>query len=740
MRYLVIGGGAIGGTVAAGLVRDGHDVLLCDADPAVVEAVNANGLRVEGPVEQFTARLAAIGPDELPAQIDHPVLVACKRQHTEAVAALLAGRLTGDAFVAALQNGLPSPALIAAAGPGGAVQACVNFGADVTAPGVVLRGNRGTFKIGEIDGKASARVAALAADIADAEATTEVMGYLWGKEAYGAMLFATAVSDLAIHAVFDDPAYHPLLLAVAREVLAQAPVRPLALDGFDPDDLEGSLARLADFNRRSAKSHSGIYRDLMVRRRKTETEAILGPLQGFLIRQTAELIAAIEAGTRTCCRENLDLLAAYERLDRLGRPLNAVVSVAGAPERSAGGPLSGRPVAVKDIIAVRGLPTWFGAPPTDDPPAAADAPLVARLRAAGAEVFATAQCLEFAAGFANPRVGDTRNPRDPSRTSGGSSGGSAALVAAGVCDLAIGTDTGGSIRIPAAYCGVVGFKPTYGLVPADGVFPLSPSLDHAGTLTATAADGIALLRAIAGPQPPVLLTETEGKAKDHPERVVGPSDRQRVASEPPDQVACLSRGASGPIIGVLSQQLADPSVTPEVSASIRSALGRLAAAGWELREVSAPWLDDLPRWEHALAVIVAREAVASHAGRDTSQYAEGTRALLAFGAGVTADQYAQAQAERAKLADAVTATLACVDALAGPTVGYCAPEQDPPFGVGDDNAEGRFTGPYNLTGHPAVSVPVPAPGLPVGLQLAGRHGGDLAVLELAGAVQRLLPM
>ncbi len=113
-------------------------------------------------------------------------------------------------------------------------------------------------------------------------------------------------------------------------------------------------------------------------------------------------------------------------------------------------------------------------------------------------MFATAQCLEFAAGFANPRVGDTRNPRDPSRTSGGSSGGSAALVAAGVCDLAIGTDTGGSIRIPAAYCGVVGLKPTYGLVPADGVFPLSPSLDHAGTLTATAADGIALLQAIAG--------------------------------------------------------------------------------------------------------------------------------------------------------------------------------------------------------------------------------------------------
>jgi Asp-tRNA(Asn)/Glu-tRNA(Gln) amidotransferase A subunit family amidase len=432
----------------------------------------------------------------------------------------------------------------------------------------------------------------------------------------------------------------------------------------------------------------------MIRHRKTETEAILGPLQGFLIRRTAELIAAIEAGTRTCCRENLDLLAAYERLDRLGRPLNAVASVAAAPRRSAAGPLSGRPVAVKDIIAVEG-------PSTSDTPATEDAALVGRLRAAGAEVFATAQCLEFAAGFANPRVGDTRNPRDPARTSGGSSGGSAALVAAGVCDLAIGTDTGGSIRIPAAYCGVVGLKPTYGLVPTDGVFPLSPSLDHAGTLTATAADGIALLQAIAGPRPAA--------------PVVGV-----------------------PVIGVLSAQLADPSVTPEVREAVRTALDRLAAAGWQLREVKPPWLEEPQRWEEALTAIVAREAAASHAGRDTSQDAEGTRALLALGAAVTPEQYASARAAQAELSAAVEETLTGVDALAGPTVGYCAPEQDPPFGVGDDNAEGRFTGPYNLTGHPAVSIPVPAPGLPVGLQLAGRRDGDLALLELAAAAQRLL--
>ena len=514
-------------------------------------------------------------------------------------------------------------------GPDRVVEAVVNFGADVLEPGVVLRGNRATFLVGELDGRPSDRVAALAADIADARATTNVLGYTWAKEAYGATLFATAVSDLPIHAVFADPAYRPLLTAVAAEVLAQAPVPALPLDGFDPADLDGSLDRLAEFNRQSAKTHSGIYRDLAIRHRPTEVRAILGPLRGFLLRRIGELIEAIERGERTCSRANLDLLAAYERLDRLGRPLNAVVTVAGAPARAATGPLAGRPVAVKDIIAVAGLPTRCGSPATDAAPAEADAALVARLRAAGAEVFATSQCLEFAAGFAHPDIGDTRNPRDPSRTSGGSSGGSAALVAAGVCDLAIGTDTGGSIRIPAAYCGIVGLKPTYGLVPLDGVFPLSPSCDHAGTLTATVAGSMALLSVIAACARP---WERPG----------------------PGSSACSPA------------QLADPSVTPEVRLAVQVALDGLAGAGWELREIRAPWLDDLPRWEHALSVIVASEAWEVHRSRDTSRYAEGTRAVLDFGRSVTTEQYDRAQADRAELTAAVDASLDGRGGTSGP--------------------------------------------------------------------------
>ncbi len=537
MRYVVVGSGAIGGTVAAGLARDGHDVLVSDSDPAVVAAIREHGLRITGPVEDFTVTVPAVTPGDLPPRLDCPVLLAVKAHHTAAAAAVLAGRLQGDGFVVSLQNGLNAATLTGLLGPGRVVEALVNFGADVLEPGVVLRGNRGAFLVGELDGRVTPRVEALVADIADARVTGNVLGYLWAKEAYGVMLAATAVSDLTIADVLGDPAWASMLTELARQVLALAPVPPMAFDGFDPADLDGSLGRLADFNRQSAKAYSGIYRDLAVRHRPTEVPAILGGLDGPLVRRVAELVAAIEQGRRTCSRANLELLAAYERLDRLGRPLNAVAAVIGAPDRAPGGPLAGRPVAVKDIVAIAGVPTRCGSPASDERPADRDAPLVSRLRAAGAEVFAAAQCLEYAAGFAHPEVGDTRNPADPSRTSGGSSGGSAALVAAGVCELAVGTDTGGSVRIPAAYCGVVGLKPSYGLLPLDGVFPLAPACDHAGTLTATVAGAADLLRVLA--------------------------DTARPAAGP---AAADAGPAPGYTVGVLAAQLTDPSVTAEVPA------------------------------------------------------------------------------------------------------------------------------------------------------------------------------
>ncbi len=705
VRYVVLGCGAVGGTVAAGLVRDGHEVLACDAEPAVVEAIGARGLRIEGPVENFTAQMPIVTPRDLPDRLDCPVLVAVKAHHTAAAAALLAGRLHGGGFAVSLQNGLTTPILASAVGPERVVEAVVNFGADMTGPGIVLRGNRATFMVGEPDGRLSERVRALAADIADAVATGDILGYAWAKLAYGALLAATAVSDLPIAEVLAEPAYRPLLTGLARQVVAQAPVPPMPLDGFDASDLPGSLDRLARFNRASAKTHTGIYRDLAILHRPTEVPAILGDLTGSLPPLVVDLVRAIEQGRRSCSRENLGLLAACERAERLGRPLNAVVSVIGAPERAAGGPLAGRPVAVKDIIEVAGVPTRCGSPASSPDPARSDAAVVARLRAAGAEVFATSQCLEYAAGFAHPQVGDTRNPRDPARTSGGSSGGSAALVAAGACALALGTDTGGSIRIPAAYCGIAGLKPTYGLLPVAGVFPLSPACDHVGTLTATAAGAADLLAALADPG--------------------------ALAPPPADDGSFT--------VGVLAAQLTDPSVTPQVHRAVSEALAVLAAAGWRLREITAPWLEELPQWEDALAVIVSAEAAAVHQGRDWDAYAEGTRALLEYGASVNSEHNDAARRQRAQLSAAIEASLSGVDVLAGPTVGYQAPEQDPPFGAGADSAESRFTGPYNLTGHPAISIPVPGAGLPIGLQLAGRRGADLALLRAAAAAEELFP-
>jgi 2-dehydropantoate 2-reductase len=764
MRYVVVGCGAIGGTVAAGLARDGHDVLVSDADPAVVEAINRRGLRIEGPVENFIVMVPAVLPGDLPERLDGPVLLAVKSQHTRAAVAALAGRVQGDGYVVSLQNGLNADLISGAVGRERVVEAFVNFGADVIDSGVVLRGSRETFMIGELDGTISDRVKALAEDIADGEVTEHILGYLWGKEAYGAMLAAIAVSDLSIADGLEDPAYTPLLVAVAREVLDQAPVAPMPFDGFDPGDLEGSLPPLVAFNRRSAKTHSGIYRDLMVRHRPTEVPAHLGDLEGPMLRRVVELITEIEQGRRTCERPNLDLLAAYERLERLGRPLNAVASVIGAPRRAADGPLAGRPVAIKDIIAVAGVPTRCGSPASDPEPAEDDAEVVRRLRTAGAEVFAAAQCLEYAAGFAHPEVGDTRNPRDPSRTSGGSSGGSAALVAAGVCDLALGSDTGGSIRIPAAYCGVVGLKPTFGLVSVDGVVPLSPTCDHVGTLTSSVTGARELLAVLADRADLVGMADaadlpgsadlndlTEIAAQADPPDLADLADVADPAGRgDPARLTGLTglTGLAGPgpgaastptfTVGVLAAQLADPSVTAPVREAVTAALDRLAAAGWEVRELTAPWLDDLAAWEDVLTVIVAREAHLVHAGRDQSRYAEGTRALLEHGASIGDDEFARALARRDELTAAIDATLDGVDVLAGPTVGYQAPEQDPPFGTGDDNAEGRFTGPYNLSGHPAVSVPVPAAGLPAGLQLAGPRGRDLALLRVAAAAEQLI--
>jgi 2-dehydropantoate 2-reductase len=324
LQLTIIGAGAIGGTIGAHLARDGHEILLCDTDREHIDAINRNGLSIEGPVENFTVKAPAVTPEGLPGVLGR-VAIAVKSHDTEQAAGLLRGRLAADGYVVSFQNGLTAAAITAVTGPGRLISSFVNFGADVVAPGRIMQGNIGTFRIGEPDGgEITTRVAELAAALPYAQATGNIMGYLWGKEAYGAMLFAGAVSPLSIAETLEDPRWRPLMLAIAREVLAQSPVPPEGFDGFEPGDLEGSLDRLAAFNRGSAKSHSGVYRDLVVRKRKTEVDTQIGGLRGPLTSCVTALIHAIERGERQVDVANLELLAECERAVREGRPLPPV--------------------------------------------------------------------------------------------------------------------------------------------------------------------------------------------------------------------------------------------------------------------------------------------------------------------------------------------------------------------------------------------------------------------------------
>jgi 2-dehydropantoate 2-reductase len=337
-RWLVWGAGAIGGTLGASLARAGHDITLVDAATDHVDAINANGLRITGPITEFTVRLTARPPDRLTGSWD-TIILATKAQHTQAAARALLPHLTSAGCVISAQNGLNELAIAAVVGEARTVGAFVNFGADYLEPGSILYGGRGTVVVGEAFGDPSHRVSPRVVAIRDAwrdfdaraAATPNIWGYLWGKEAYGAMLFATALTNDSIADALARPQYRGLYIALAREILAVARscgVHPEAFDGFDPaaylpdapaGAAEQSLDQLVAHNRKSAKTHSGIWRDLAVRKRPTEVDAQLGlvvsqgaeagvpaPLTSAVVR----LIHEIERGERAQSLEALDALVA----------------------------------------------------------------------------------------------------------------------------------------------------------------------------------------------------------------------------------------------------------------------------------------------------------------------------------------------------------------------------------------------------------------------------------------------
>ena len=328
------GAGAIGGTMAAHLARAGHDVTVVDTDDEHVAAIESSGLRITGPISAFTARVPAFTPATLSGEWD-TIVLATKAHHTYAAARALLPHLSAAGCVISAQNGLNELTIAGIVGSERTVGAFVNFGADYMEPGVIHYGGRGAVVVGEIDGRVTARAIAIRdawLDFDDrAVVTPNIWGYLWGKEAYGAMLFATALTNESIADALAAPAYRDLYIALAREILAVARARgvtPASFDGFDPSSYLpqapfGAAARSLDdlvaHNRRSAKTHSGIWRDLAVRKRPTEVDAQLGivvtlgqdaevatPLTTRLI----ELIHDIENGIRPQSLDTLDALAA----------------------------------------------------------------------------------------------------------------------------------------------------------------------------------------------------------------------------------------------------------------------------------------------------------------------------------------------------------------------------------------------------------------------------------------------
>jgi aspartyl-tRNA(Asn)/glutamyl-tRNA(Gln) amidotransferase subunit A len=385
----------------------------------------------------------------------------------------------------------------------------------------------------------------------------------------------------------------------------------------------------------------------------------------------------------------------------------ADAELAGGHDR---GPLHGIPIALKDLIDQAGVPTTAGSHVASKDPVAADAVVTGRLRRAGAVIVGKTNLHEYAFGTTSEdsAFGAVRHPADTARSAGGSSGGSAAAVADGMAIASVGTDTGGSVRIPSACCGLVGLKPTFGEVPVDGVVPLSTTLDHVGPLVRTVADAAAMH---------AVLT------------LVAPRDLNPPA---PGQLRL------GRLRGYF-EELMDAGVRT----AYEEALARLAAAGASIRDVSMPHAADMPAiYLH----IVLPEAAAWHAGtldRCPERYTPNVRIRLEMGRYVLAEDYLRARAARRVIVREVDAALDGVDALVLPTLPIVAPV------VGEETVEVggrrepvraamlRLTQPFNLSGHPALALPCgTVSGLPASLQLVGRHARTWRLLEVGAALAR----
>jgi aspartyl-tRNA(Asn)/glutamyl-tRNA(Gln) amidotransferase subunit A len=427
--------------------------------------------------------------------------------------------------------------------------------------------------------------------------------------------------------------------------------------------------------------------------------------------------------------------AALGRVDRLNPTLKAFITVTGEraleqarradSELAAGrnrGPLHGIPIAVKDVFATRGVRTTGGSPVYGNLVPDRDAAVVRRLEAAGAVMLGKLNMHELAYGItsANPHFGAVRNPWNTAHSPGGSSGGSGVAVAAGMAYAALGTDTGGSIRIPASFCGTVGLKPTYGRVSRQGVLPLAWSLDHVGPLTRSVRDAALVLNAIAGHDP------ADATSARHP-----------VVDFVPDENATVRGLRSGFAESFFFERL-----DADVESSVRGAIARIESLGAEVKPVKVP---DMAGMNAAARVILLCEASAMlepHLG-SRRQFGPDVLALLDQGRLLPATDYIHAQRLRKKAQREFTQVWSAVDCLITPTTPHTAPRvgQDTvKLGGRDEDvrlAATRLVRSMNLLGLPALSIPcgLSAEGLPVGLQIVGPPFEEALILRLGAALE-----
>ena len=441
---------------------------------------------------------------------------------------------------------------------------------------------------------------------------------------------------------------------------------------------------------------------------------------------SASVLAELRAGRVTSAQLVEDYLARIEAVDGELRSFVTVTAdeararakEADAEQERGGsfGPLHGLPVALKDNMATAGIRTTMGSSFFADHVPEVDAPVWARMRAAGAVLLGKTQLHEFAYGATtqNPHHGACRNPWDTSRTPGGSSGGSGAATGAALCAVALGTDTGGSVRIPASLNGSSGIRPTLGRVSNTGVFHVSWSFDTVGPLARSLVDLTEVFDVMAG---------------------YDAADPMSVNRSAASLVDALKRDASSVRIGVPRSFFFDD-VDSEITAAVRAAIDELAAAGLSVVEVDVPGAEDAVE---TCSRIIWSEATAIHADRAENNpdgFGDDVRKRLTFGRKVSGPEYAQCVESARRWRRTLEQLFESVDVILSPMNGVVAPPADAEM-IETTARLTKFTYGWSLGGLPAMSVPcgLSSGGLPIGLQLAAAPWQEAELVSVAAAFQ-----